>query len=294
MSGYAETELPNDFQRETMTISETANFYDFTGQAIVVTGGTGALGSEIACGLVGLGAKVAILGRNAEAANKVLDRMNARRDSAKFFFCDVQEADSIQKASSDVLAFYGRVDALVNAAGGNNAKATTNPEQSFFDLPPEALRSVFDLNVLGTVLPSQIFGKLMAEHGLGSILNITSMAAVRPLTRVAAYAAAKAAVSNFTQWLAVHLAQECSPNLRVNAIAPGFFITEQNRFLLTDSRTGELTNRGKSILAHTPAGRFGTPEDLLSSVFWLLSPASSFVTGAVIPVDGGFGAYSGV
>jgi NAD(P)-dependent dehydrogenase (short-subunit alcohol dehydrogenase family) len=277
-----------------MTISETANFYDFTGQVIVVTGGTGALGSEIACGLVDLGAKVAILGRNADAANKILDRMGSRRDSAKFFFCDVQEADSVKKASSDVLAFYGRVDALVNAAGGNNAKATTNPEQSFFDLSPEALRSVFNLNVLGTVLPSQIFGKLMAEEGRGSILNITSMAAVRPLTRVAAYSAAKAAVSNFTQWLAVHLAQECSPNLRVNAIAPGFFITEQNRFLLTDPRTGELTTRGKSILAHTPAGRFGTPEDLLSAVFWLLSPASSFVTGAVIPVDGGFGAYSGV
>ena len=276
-----------------MKISENAALYDFTGQTIVLTGGTGALGGEIACGLAGLGAKVVILGRNVEAAKKLLDRLDSKRHNANFFSCDVQDVDSIQRVSLEIIASYGKIDALINAAGGNNAKATTSPEQSFFDLSPEALRSVFDLNVMGTLLPSQIFGKLMAAQGRGNILNITSMAAVRPLTRVGAYSAAKAAVSNFTLWLAVHLAQECSPNLRVNAIAPGFFVTEQNRFLLTDS-TGELTSRGKSILAHTPAGRFGTPEDLLSAVFWLLSPASSFVTGAVIPVDGGFGAYSGV
>ena len=276
-----------------MSISETAALYNFSGQTIVLSGGTGALGGEIACGLAGLGAKVVILGRNVEAAKKLLDRLESKRHNANFFSCDVQDVDSIQRVSLEIIASYGKIDALINAAGGNNAKATTSPEQSFFDLSPEALRSVFDLNVMGTLLPSQIFGKLMAAQGRGNILNITSMAAVRPLTRVGAYSAAKAAVSNFTQWLAVHLAQECSPNLRVNAIAPGFFVTEQNRFLLTDS-TGELTSRGKSILAHTPAGRFGTPEDLLSAVFWLLSPASSFVTGAVIPVDGGFGAYSGV
>ena len=277
-----------------MTFAENAAALEFTGQTIVITGGTGALGGEIACGLVARGAKVAILGRNSEAANKVLDRMGQRRDCARLFPCDVRDVESIQKASSDVMSAFGNVDALINAAGGNHASATTTSQQNFFDLPPEALRSVFDLNVLGTVLPSQIFGRLMAQQGRGSILNITSMAAVRPLTRVGAYAAAKAAVSNFTQWLAVYLAQECSPRLRVNAIAPGFFITEQNRFLLTDSRTGELTDRGKSIIAHTPAGRFGTPEDLLGAVFWILSPAASFVTGAVIPVDGGFGAYSGV
>jgi len=276
-----------------MSISETAALYNFSGHTIVLSGGTGALGGEIACGLAGLGAKVVILGRNVEAAKKLLDRLDSKRHNANFFSCDVQDVDSIQRVSLEIIASYGKIDALINAAGGNNAKATTSPEQSFFDLSPEALRSVFDLNVMGTLLPSQIFGKLMAAQGRGNILNITSMAAVRPLTRVGAYSAAKAAVSNFTLWLAVHLAQECSPNLRVNAIAPGFFVTEQNRFLLTDS-TGELTSRGKSILAHTPAGRFGTPEDLLSAVFWLLSPASSFVTGAVIPVDGGFGAYSGV
>jgi NAD(P)-dependent dehydrogenase (short-subunit alcohol dehydrogenase family) len=220
--------------------------------------------------------------------------MGSRPEQAKLFSCDVLDNEAIRKTSAEIVSSFGKVDALINAAGGNHPKATTNSQKKFFDLPPEALRWVFELNVLGTMLPSQTFGRLMAEQGQGSILNITSMAAVRPLTRVGAYAAAKAAVSNFTQWLAVHLAQEYSPNLRVNAIAPGFFLTEQNRFLLTDAGTGELTARGKSILAHTPAGRFGNPVDLLGAVFWLLSPAASFVTGAVIPVDGGFGAYSGV
>ena len=153
---------------------------------------------------------------------------------------------------------------------------------------------MFELNLLGTILPSQVFGRAMAERKSGVILNVSSMNALRPLTRIAAYSAAKAAVSNFTQWLAVHMAQEYSPAIRVNAIAPGFFLTEQNRFLLTDRESGELTARGRSIVAHTPAGRFGTPDDLLGTVLWLLSPASAFVTGAVVPVDGGFAAFSGV
>ena len=183
---------------------------------------------------------------------------------------------------------------LVNAAGGNDPKATTSSTQKFFDLTPQAMRGVVDLNLMGTVLPCQVFGKMMAERGSGAILNISSMAGIRPLTRIAAYAAAKAAVANFTQWLAVHLAQEYSPNIRVNAIAPGFFLTEQNRFLLTDGKSGELTERGKAIIAHTPMGRFGNPQDLLGAALWLLSPAASFVTGAVVPIDGGFSAYSGV
>jgi NAD(P)-dependent dehydrogenase (short-subunit alcohol dehydrogenase family) len=164
----------------------------------------------------------------------------------------------------------------------------------FFDLPTDALRWVFDLNVLGTILPCQAFGKLMAEQGYGTILNISSMNAFRPLTRIPAYSAAKAAVSNFTQWLAVHMAQEYSPKIRVNAIAPGFFLTNQNRFLLTDPKTGEWTARGKTIVGHTPMGRLGESKDLLGCVLWLLSPASEFVTGVVIPVDGGFSAFSGV
>jgi NAD(P)-dependent dehydrogenase (short-subunit alcohol dehydrogenase family) len=158
----------------------------------------------------------------------------------------------------------------------------------------DAFRWVFELNMLGTILPSQVFGKLMAERGEGVILNISSMNALRPLTRVPAYSAAKAGVSNFTQWLAVHMAQEYSPRIRVNAVAPGFFLTRQNKFLLTDEKTGELTARGKAIIAHTPMGRFGQPEDLFGAILWLLSPASGFVTGVILPIDGGFSVYSGV
>jgi NAD(P)-dependent dehydrogenase (short-subunit alcohol dehydrogenase family) len=193
-----------------------------------------------------------------------------------------------------ILDKHGRIDVLINGAGGNKKQATTSPEQSFFDLPADAVRWVFDLNCLGTVLPSQVFGKLMADRGEGVILNISSMNAFRPLTNVMAYSAAKAAVSNFTQWLAVHMAQNYSPRIRVNALAPGFFLTEQNRFLLTLESSGELTPRGRSIIAHTPMSRFGTPEDLIGAVIWLVSPASAFVTGAVVPVDGGFAAFSGV
>jgi NAD(P)-dependent dehydrogenase (short-subunit alcohol dehydrogenase family) len=244
--------------------------------------------------LAALGANVAVLGRNIAAGNAVRARMGANSKNAEVISCDVLNPDSLLVAADKAIQRFGRIDSLINAAGGNDPRATTNPQQPFFGLPPEALRWVFDLNVLGTVLPSQIFGKGMAEAGRGVILNVTSMAAMRPLTRVGAYAAAKAAVSNFTQWLAVHLAQEYSPNIRVNAIAPGFFLTDQNRFLLADKEITNLTPRGESIIAHTPMGRFGNPGDLLGATFWLLSPASSFVTGAVIPVDGGFGAFSGV
>jgi len=183
---------------------------------------------------------------------------------------------------------------LINAAGGNSPKATTSANLSFFDLPEDALRFVFDLNIVGTILPCQVFGQKMAERGAGVILNISSMNAFRPLTRIPAYSAAKAGVSNFTQWLAVHMAQEYSPDIRVNAIAPGFFLTAQNRFLLIDEQTGELTPRGRTIVEHTPMGRFGDPEELLGTVLWLLSPASAFVNGVVVPVDGGFSAFSGV
>jgi NAD(P)-dependent dehydrogenase (short-subunit alcohol dehydrogenase family) len=208
--------------------------------------------------------------------------------------CNVLDKADIEAAARKIMDAYGRVDILVNGAGGNNPKATTSPEQSFFDLPADALRFVFDLNLMGTILPSQVFGRIMAGQKNGVILNISSMNAFRPLTRIAAYSAAKAGVSNFTQWLAIHLAQEYSPEIRVNAIAPGFFLTDQNRFLLTDKDTSDLTPRGRTIIAHTPQGRFGTPEDLLGTVMWLVSPASSFVTGIVVPVDGGFSAFSGV
>lgn len=276
------------------SVNELSKWYDFTGHTCAITGGTGVLGGEIACGLAELGANVAILGRNLAAGDAIRARMGVNSKNAEVISCDVLNPDSLHAAADKAVQRFGRIDSLINAAGGNDPRATTNPQQAFFSLPPEALRWVFDLNVIGTILPSQIFGKGMAEAGRGVILNVTSMAAVRPLTRVGAYAAAKAAVNNFTQWLAVHLAQEYSPDIRVNAIAPGFYLTDQNRFLLTDKETGELTPRGKSIIAHTPMGRFGNPVDLLGATFWLLSPASSFVSGAVIPVDGGFGAFSGV
>ena len=188
------------------------------------------------------------------------------------------------------------MDILVNAAGGNLPTATTAPQQRFFDLPLEALDNVIKLNLFaGAILPAQVFGRAMAEHSAGGvILNISSMNALRPLTRIPGYSAAKAAVSNFTQWLAVHMAQEYNPRIRVNALAPGFFLTDQNRFLLTESATGELTERGQTILAHTPMARFGQPDDLAGTVVWLCSDAAAFVTGVVLPIDGGFSAFSGV
>jgi len=277
-----------------MNLEELTRLYDITGQTIVVTGGTGILGGEIACALVGCGANVAILDRNTDPAAGLMARMGAAADRAMVIATDVLDPASLQRAADQILEKFGRIDALVNGAGGNHPKSTTGPKASFFDLPPDALRWVFDLNILGTILPCQVFGRVMARQQSGTVLNISSMNAFRPLTRVPAYSAAKAGVSNFTQWLAVHLAQEYSPRIRVNAIAPGFFLTQQNRFLLTDEKTGDLTPRGQSIISHTPMSRFGQPEDLVGAVLWLLSPASAFVTGIVVPVDGGFSAFSGV
>ncbi|MEW6287592.1 MAG: SDR family oxidoreductase [Chloroflexota bacterium] len=268
-----------------------ADWYDFRGRAAVVTGGAGVLGSAICRALVEAGAKVAILDLNPQKAERLARDLGA---GAIGLACNVLDKASVETAAQTVLQTFGRVDILINGAGGNKPQATTSAEQSFFDLPADALRWVFDLNLMGTILPSQVFGKIMTQQKSGVILNISSMNAFRPLTRIPAYSAAKAGVSNFTQWLAVHMAQEYSANIRVNAIAPGFFLTEQNRFLLTDKDTGELTERGKSILAHTPMNRFGTPDDLLGATMWLLSPAASFVTGVVIPIDGGFSAFSGV
>jgi NAD(P)-dependent dehydrogenase (short-subunit alcohol dehydrogenase family) len=277
-----------------MDLSELTRLYDFSGQTVVITGGSGVLGGEIACALVGCGANVAILDRNLDPAQHILELMEPRANHAVAVRADVLDLDSLRQASKTIQEKFGAVHCLVNAAGGNNPQATTSPNLSFFELPSEALRWVFDLNILGTILPSQVFGKVMAEKGEGVILNISSMNAFRPLTRVPAYSAAKAGVSNFTQWLAVHMAQVYSPRIRVNALAPGFFLTRQNKFLLIDEQTGDLTPRGKSIIDHTPMARFGQPEDLFGTVLWLLSPASAFVTGIVVPIDGGFSAYSGV
>ncbi len=277
-----------------MDRAELARMYDFAGRTIVITGGTGILGGDIACALVECGANVALLDLNTAPVAKLLERMGERARQAMAVEANVLDHESLHKAAEAILAKFGAVDGLVNAAGGNKPQATTGPNLSFFDLPPDALRWVFDLNILGTILPCQVFGKHMAEKGKGTILNISSMNSYRPLTRIPAYSAAKAGVSNFTQWLAVHMAQVCSPKIRVNAIAPGFFLTEQNRFLLFDPQTRELTARGQSIISHTPMGRFGNPDDLFGAVLWLLSDASAFVTGIIVPIDGGFSAYSGV
>lgn len=276
-----------------MNISELIKMYDFSGRAVVITGGTGVLCSAMAKALVGCGANVVIMARSREKGETLLAEIDGP-GQAIIVEGDVLKTETLQQAVRTVLDEFGRVDGLINGAGGNSPEATTRPDLTFFNLPEEALRYVFDLNMLGTILPCQVFGRQMAEQGDGVILNVSSMSAIRPLTRVIGYSAAKAGINNFTQWLAVHLAQQYSPRLRVNAVAPGFFITEQNRSLLTDVQTGELTARGQSIIAHTPMGRFGDPDDLIGAVLWLMSPASAFVTGIVVPVDGGFSAFGGV
>jgi len=268
--------------------------FDVSSRTVAVTGGAGVLGGEIACALVGWGAKVAILDLEPKGADRLRDRLERGPGRALVVGTDVLDRSSLAAAAARVTVELGPVDTLVNAAGGNLPAATTAPSLSFFDLPEDALRLVVDLNLIGTVLPCQVFARAMAEAGAGMILNISSMNAVRPLTRIPGYSASKAAVNNFTQWLAVHMAQEYSPGIRVNAVAPGFFITEQNRFLLLDPETGELTPRGATIIAHTPMRRFGDASDLLGAVRWLLSDASTFVTGVVVPVDGGFSAFGGV
>jgi NAD(P)-dependent dehydrogenase (short-subunit alcohol dehydrogenase family) len=277
-----------------MNLQELTKAYDFTGKTVAITGGGGVLCSEMARSLAGCNANVVILDRDMSLGEKVVQSLNGTKGKHKAIFIDVLDKAKVQAAADEIAKEYGKVDILINGAGGNNARATTNAEQTFFDIPADAVQFVFNLNILGAILPSQVFGKMMVANKEGIILNVSSMNAFRPLTRIPAYSAAKAGISNFTQWLAVHMAQEYTPNIRVNAIAPGFFLTEQNRFLLTEKGTGALTARGKKILDHTPQNRFGEPSDLIGAMLWLLSPASNFVTGIVLPIDGGFSAYSGV
>lgn len=260
----------------------------------LVTGGAGVLGSAMAQALASAGARVAILGRRAEAGERVAGEIRRTGGEALAVAADVLDRSSLERAAADVRVRYGPVDILVNAAGGNQPGATTGEAQPFFDLSLAATQEVFATNFTGLFQSSQVFGRDMAARGSGCIVNIASMSSLRPLTRIPAYSAAKAAVANFTQWLAVHMAQEYNPQIRVNAIAPGFFLTEQNRFLLVDQATGAWTPRGATIIAHTPMGRMGTPDELIGALLWLTSPAAAFVTGIVVPVDGGFSAFSGV
>lgn len=268
--------------------------YDFTGKTFAVTGGAGVLGSEVVVALAGQGANVMILDLRLSGVAAIQERLGARAEQVAAWETDVLDRESLEMAREAIRRRFGPLYGLVNAAGGNSPQATVSPEQSFFDIPEEGLRFVLDLNILGTFLPCQVLGQELAATGEGVILNYSSMNAYRPLTNIAAYSAAKAAISNFTAWLAVYMAQNYSGKIRVNAIAPGFFLGEQNRFLLLDRDTGQWTPRGQRILDHTPMGRLGRPEDLLGCVLWLLSPAAAFVTGITVPVDGGFSAYAGV
>lgn len=265
----------------------------FDDKVAVITGAGGTLLSVVANALAERGASVAVLDIRRDAALTLVSLIEAKGGKGLAVMGDVTDRASVEAACGKVLEAFGTVDILVNGAGGNSPAATTGPNLPFFDVPQEALESVIRLNLLGTMIPCQVFGRVLAEKRSGVILNFSSISTFRPLTNVVAYSAAKAAVSNFTQWLAVYMAHRYSKDIRVNAVAPGFFIGQQNRFLLLDE-SGNLTPRGTTIIEHTPLGRFGEPRDLLGTILWLLSDEAKFVTGIVVPVDGGFSAYSGV
>lgn len=274
--------------------------FDLEGRSVAITGGGGALCGAMADALGTMGVKVAVLDISLEKAETRAQAVTRAGGTARAFACDVLDTAQLRKCHEAISTLWGPPDLLINGAGGNDPRGSTSVEfeepakegataQSFFDLDPAGFRRVFDLNFMGTFLTTQVFSRAMVARGKGSIVNISSMSAFTPLTKVAAYSAAKAAVSNFTQWLAVHFSHA---GVRVNALAPGFFMTEQLRFLHIDSRTGELLPRARQVIAHTPMGRYGQPDDLIGALVWLLSDASAFVTGVVVPIDGGFSSYS--
>lgn len=269
----------------------TANF-SLEGQVAVVTGGYGVLGSSIARGLLDAGARVALLGRRRELADALAAEFRAAGGEAVGLTGDVLDEEELRSARDELLEQWERVDILINAAGGNVARARTDGVPAF-GMPMDAFDEVVRLNLHGTVLPSLIFGEVMAREGSGSIINISSMASTQALSGVLGYSVAKAGIDNLTRWLATDMARQCGPGIRVNAVAPGFFISTQNRNVLVQP-DGTYTDRAKAVLARTPMGRFGEPAELNGVIQWLCSEAASFVTGAVIPVDGGFSAYSGV
>ncbi len=267
--------------------------FDLTGKVAILTGGAGVLGSAMAKGLVQAGAKVGILSRTTSKVQKAVVEIKEMGGEGLALVADVLDENQLIDARNKVMKTWGRIDILVNAAGGNMKGATIMPDQDIFNLSMEDFTRVTDLNLKGTVLPTIIFAKMMAEQKKGCIINISSMAAQQAITRVVGYAASKAAVDNFTKWMAVEMAHKFGEGIRVNAIAPGFFIAEQNRRLLTNE-DGSLTARGQTIINETPVKRFGKPEELVSTLLWLSSDASSFVTGIIVPIDGGFSAFSGV
>ncbi len=267
--------------------------FDLKDKVVVVTGGTGVLGSCMALALAQAGAKVAVLGRRKEKALEVVASIEQRGGTAMALLADVLDKASLERARAQLFDRWKSVDVLINAAGGNTAGAVVNPNQTFTDLQEKDLKEVLDLNQLGTILPCLVFCAGMIEKKEGVVINISSMAAQRAITRVLGYSAAKAGVDNFTKWLAVEMAQKYGEGIRVNALAPGFFVSAQNEHLLLNEDKS-LTARGEKIIGHTPMGRFGKPEELNGTVIWLCSDASRFVTGIVVPVDGGFSAFGGV
>ncbi len=267
------------------------NLFDIQGQVVVITGGTGVLGRCIAKYLAENGAKIIIIGRKAEVGNAIVADIVKAGGVAEFYKGDVMVEAEMEAIRDAVVAKYGRVDTLLNAAGGNQPGATITPDQNFFDLKPEEFQKVLNLNLTGTVIPTQVFLKPMVAQGKGSVVNFSSMAAFRPMTRVCGYAAAKAGISNFTAYMATECAKKFGEGIRVNAIAPGFFITEQNRSLLTNP-DGSFTQRGQDVIRQTPFGRMGEPEELCGTIHYLISDAAKFVTGTVAVVDGGFNTFA--
>ena len=267
------------------------NLFNIKDNVTVITGGTGVLGRAIAKYLALEGAKVIILGRKEEIGNAIVEEITKEGGCCEFMKTDVMDKAVVQQNCDDIIAKYGRIDTLLNAAGGNMPGATITPDQTFFDLQSEQFEKVLNLNLTGTVIPTQIFLKPMVEQGKGSIINFSSMAAFRPMTRVCGYAAAKAGISNFTAYMATECAKKFGEGIRVNAIAPGFFITEQNRSLLTNP-DGTYTQRGQDVIRQTPFGRMGDTEELCGTVHYLMSDASKFVTGTVAVVDGGFNTFA--
>ncbi|MBO5592427.1 MAG: SDR family oxidoreductase [Prevotella sp.] len=265
--------------------------FDINGNVTVITGGTGVLGRAIAKYLALQGAKVIILGRKEDIGREIADGIVSDGGCCEFMKTDVMSLETVQQNCTDIVAKYGRIDTLLNAAGGNMPGATIGPDQNFFDLSPEAFSRVLQLNLTGTVIPTQVFLRPMVGQQKGSIINFSSMSAFRPLTRVCGYSAAKAGISNFTAYMATECAKKFGEGIRVNAIAPGFFLTEQNRSLLTNP-DGSYTQRGQDVIRQTPFGRMGEPEELCGTIHYLMSDASRFVTGTVAIVDGGFNAFA--
>ena len=267
--------------------------FDVTGKVIVITGGGGALGSSMVKYLIKQGARIVVISRSEDSVQRIIRETQSMDEAILGLAADVLEEDKMKEARAMVLEKYGRVDVLINAAGGNLPGATIPPDRTVFDVSVGDLRKVLDLNLMGSVLPTLIFGKVMADQGKGSVINISSMAASRSISRVLGYSMAKSGIDIFTKWMAMELATKCGDGIRVNAIAPGFFIGKQNQKLL-QKEDGSLTDRGETIINHTPMNRFGKAEELHGAVLYLCSDASQFVTGTIIPVDGGFSSFSGV